>query len=101
MEPFTLEEERGLVDKLDAMSAAALQSYIAAAQAALGSKALAATWRPRIEFGANHAERALTKALAATARDAAAPAAPAAVPKSRKATVPVSGEESEQAADEA
>lgn len=102
MEPFTLEEERALVDKLDALSVASLQSYIASARAALGSKALAATWRPRIEFGAGHAEQALTKAQAATARDAMAPplAAPVVVSKSRKAAAPVADEESEHTADE-
>lgn len=101
-EPFTSEEQQALVDKLDALSVESLQSYIASARAALESKALAATWRPRIEFGAGHAERALTKAQAASARDALAPplAAPAAVSKSRKAAVPVVDEESEQTVDE-
>ena len=102
MEPFTLEEERALVDKLDALPVASLQSYIASARAALGSKSLAATWRPRIEFGAGHAEQALTKAQAATARDAMALslAAPVVASKSRKAAEPVADEESEQTADE-
>ena len=102
LEPFTLEEERALVDKLDALSVASLQSYIASARASLGSKALAATWRPRIEFGAAHAELALTKAQAAAARDATALslAGPAVVSKSRKAAAPVADEESEQTADE-
>ena len=101
MEPFTLEEERGLVDKLDALSVASLESYIASARAALGSHALAATWRPRIEFGARHAEQALTKAQAAAARDAIAPpAAPVVVSKSRKAAVLVADEEAEQSSDE-
>jgi hypothetical protein len=102
MEPFTLEEERALIDKLDALSVESLQSYIASARASLGSKALAATWRPRIEFGACQAEQALTKALAATARDAIAhsSAAPVVASKSRKAAVPVADEESEQTADE-
>lgn len=102
MEPFTLDEERALVDKLDALSVASLQNYIASARAALGSKALAATWRPRIEFGAVHAELALAKAQAAAARDAMEPslAAPVAVSKSRKAAAPVADEESEQTTDE-
>lgn len=102
VEPFTLEEERGLVDKLDALSVASLESYIASARAALGNNALAATWRPRIEFGARHAEQALTKAQAATARDAIAlpPATPVVVSKSKKAAAPVADEESEQAAGE-
>ena len=100
LEPFTPEEERALVDKLDALSVASLQSYIASARAALESKALAATWRPRIEFGALHAGQALTKAQAAVARDALSSAAPVAVSKSRKAAAPVADEESEQTADE-
>ena len=102
VEPFTLEEERGLVDKLDTLSVASLESYIASTRAALGNHALAATWRPRIEFGARHAELALTKAQAAAARDALAlpPAAPVVVSKSRKAAAPVADEEAEQAADE-
>ena len=101
MEPFTLEEERGLVDKLDTLSVASLESYIASARASLGGKALAATWRPRIEFGVRHAEKALTKAQAAAARDALAvpPAAPVAASKSKKAAAPVADEE-EQTADE-
>lgn len=96
VEPFTLEEERGLVDKLDALSVESLESYIASARAALGNNALAATWRPRIEFGVGHAEQALTKAQAAAARDAIAlpPAAPVRS-KSRKAAVLVADEEGE------
>ena len=102
MEPFTLEEETALVDKLDALSVATLQSYIVSARAALGSKALAATWRPRIEFGAVHAEQSLTKAQAVAAREALALslAAPVVVPKSKKAAAPVADEESEQTAGE-
>jgi hypothetical protein len=102
MEPFTLEEERALVEKLDTLSVASLQSYIASARAALGSKALAATWRPRIELGAGHAEQALTKAQAAAARDAMslALAAPVVVSKSRKAAAPVADEASDETADE-
>jgi hypothetical protein len=102
MEPFTHGEESALVDKLDALSVASLQSYIASARAALASKALAATWRPRIEFGVGHAEQALTKAQAAAARDAMAlsVAAPAIASKARKAAAPVADEESEQTADE-
>ena len=106
LEPYTPDEERALVDKLDGLSVAALQSYIVSARAALGSKALAATWRPRIEFGAGHAEQALTRAIAAAARAALEPppAAPVAVPKSRKATATATAaaadEESEPAADE-
>jgi hypothetical protein len=102
MEPFTLEEETGLVDKLDTLSVASLESYIASARAALGNNALASTWRPRIEFGVRHAEQALVKAQAATARDAIAlpPAATVVASKSKKAAAPVADEESEQTADE-
>jgi hypothetical protein len=102
MEPFTPEEEAALIDKLDALSVATLQSYIVSARAALGSKALAATWRPRIEFGAVHAELALTKAQAAAAREATAlaVAVPVVASKSRKAAAPVADEESEQTAAE-
>jgi len=102
VEPFTLEEERGLVDKLDALSVESLESYIASARAALGNNALAATWRPRIEFGVGHAEQALTKAQAAAARDAMArpPAAPVVVSKSKKAAALVADDDGEQTADE-
>ena len=102
VEPFTLEEERGLVEKLDALPVASLESYIASARASLGNNALAATWRSRIEFAAHHAEQALTKAQAAAARDAIAlpPAAAVVVSKSRKAAAPVGDEEAEQTADE-
>ena len=102
MEPFTPGEERELVDKLDALPVAALQSYIASARAALGSKALAASWRPRIELAAGHAEQALTKAQAVAAREAMSLplAAPVVVSKSRKAVAPVADEESDQTADE-
>src|SRR4051794_40384739 len=103
MEPFTLEEERGLVDKLNALSVASLESYIASARTALGSNALAPTWRPRIEFGARHAELALIKAQAAAALNAMAlpAAAPVVVSKSKKAAAAlVADEDGEQSADE-
>ena len=102
MEPFTPEEERALVDKLGALSVASLQSYIASARAALGSKTLAVTWRPRIEFGASQAEQALVKAQAASAREALSSslAAPVVVSKSRKAAAPAADEDADQTADE-
>ena len=102
VEPFTLEEERGLVEKLDALPVASLESYIASARASLGNNALAATWRSRIEFAAHHAEQALTKAQAAAAREALLPppAAPAVVSKSKKAAAPVADHDAEQTADE-
>jgi len=102
MDPFTLEEERGLVDRLDTLSVALLEGYIASARASLGNNALAATWRARIEFGARPAEQALIKAQAAAAREALLPppAAPAVVSKSKKAAAPVADHDAEQTADE-
>jgi hypothetical protein len=102
MEPFTREEERGLVERIDALSMASLESYIASARCALENNALAPTWRPRIEFGAQHAERALAKAKAAAASDAVAPP-PAALPaasKAKKATAAIAQSEPEQESDE-
>ena len=103
MEPFTLEEETGLVDKLDALSVASLESYIASARAALGNNALAATWRPRIEFGSapcragadQGAGRGSTRSTCIFSS-----ATTVAASKSRKAAAPVADEESEQTADE-
>lgn len=101
MEPFTLEEEKRLVDKLDALSVPSLESYIASARAALANNALEATWRPRIEFGARHAEKALTNAQAATSRDAIElPRGTTVAAKSSKAAAPVADDESEQTANE-
>jgi hypothetical protein len=102
MEPFTSEEETGLVSKLDTLSVASLESYLISARASLGNNALAATWRPRIEFGARHAEQALIKAQAAAAREAliVPPTAPVTASKSKKAAAPVVDEASEQTADE-
>ena len=103
MEPFTLEEESALVDKLEALSVASLESYIASARAALGNNALAATWRTRIELGARHAEQALPKARAAEAIAAVAlpRAAPVVASKSKKAAALVENDESEPTDDEA
>jgi hypothetical protein len=101
LDPFTPEEETALVVKLGGLSVASLQSYIASARTALDNRALAPTWRPRIEFGAMHAEQAVIKAQAA-ARDALAmaAAAPVVVSKSKKAAATVTDEDAEQAADE-
>jgi hypothetical protein len=102
LEPFSSEEEKVLVDKLAALSVASLESYIASARGSLGNAGLAASWRPRIEFGARHAEQALTAAQAAAARDAVAvaPAAATVLPsKSRKSKAPVNVE-AEDVADE-
>jgi hypothetical protein len=102
MEPFTSEEEKGLVDKLELLSVPALESYLASARAALGSQALAATWRTRIESGARHAAQALIKAQAAEAHAATLPPpAPAVASKSKKAVAASVDEASAQADDEA
>jgi hypothetical protein len=101
MEPFTREEERELVERLDALPMASLESYIGSARSALGNNALAPTWRPRIEFGAHHAEQALAKAKAAAASDQVAPprAALPAASKAKKAAA-VAESEPEQESDE-
>jgi hypothetical protein len=87
MDPFTSEEETGLVSRLDAMSVTSLESYITSARTSLGNNALATTWRPRIEFAVLHAEEALIKAQAAAAlaESAAAIVPPVAAPKAKKA----------------
>jgi len=102
MEPFTHEEERALVERLDTLSMASLESYLASARSALANNALAPTWRPRIEFGARHAEQALSKAQSAAALEASAPP-PAAVPptsKAKKAAAAVADTSSEPDTDE-
>jgi len=102
MEPFTLEEEKGLVERLDALPMAALESYLASARSALGNNALAPTWRPRIEFGARHAEQALAKAQSAGAADATArPRTTMPVPsKAKKTAAAVAEADPEEATDE-
>jgi hypothetical protein len=87
LEPFTSEEETGLVSRLDALSVTSLESYITSARTSLGNNALATTWRPRIEFAVLHAEEALIKAQAAAAlsENAAAAVPTVAPPKSKKA----------------
>ena len=102
MEPFTHEEEKGLVERLDALSMAALESYLASARSALANNALAPTWRPRIEFGVRHAEQALAKAQSAAAAEAIAlprVAIPAAS-KAKKTATAVTESDPEEAADE-
>ena len=98
MEPFTLEEEKGLVERLDALSMTALESYLASARSALGNKALAPTWRPRIEFGVRHAEQALSKSQSAAASEANAspPATTPPTSKAKKAAAAVVDTSSEQ-----
>jgi hypothetical protein len=102
MEPFTREEEEGLVERLDALSMASLESYIASARSALENNALAPTWRPRIEFGARHAEQALARAQSAAAADAiTAPRAAAPVTaKVKKTAAAVAESDPDQANDE-
>ena len=102
MEPFTLEEEQGLVERLDALPIASLESYIASARSALENNALAPTWRPRIEFGARHAEKALALAQSAATTDAIAPPRTAApvTSKAKKAAAAVADAQPEQMTDE-
>lgn len=91
LEPFTADEEAALEERLSGLSVADLRRYIDSAKSSLGNKALAATWRPRIEHGMRRAEAALVKGEAAAvveaeraALEAAEPvAAPAPAPKSR------------------
>ena len=102
MEPFTRDEERALVERLDALSMASLESYLASARSALANNALAPTWRPRIEFGARHAEQALAKAQAAAPPEAMAPprAATPATAKAKKAAAAVAETDAEHGTDE-
>jgi hypothetical protein len=89
MEPFTPEEEQALFDKLDLLSIPALEEYIGSARTSLANKALAPTWRPRVELALKRAEQALQKGEAAAAVLAAQTPAPtpvvAAVPKAKRA----------------
>lgn len=62
LEPYTPEEETALVEKLRSLDAAALSAYVEAAQTSLGNKALALSWRPRIELGLRVAQQALSRA---------------------------------------
>jgi hypothetical protein len=89
MEPFTPEEEQALFDKLDLLSLPALEEYIGSARTSLANKALAPTWRPRVERALRRAETTLQKGEAAAALLAAETPAPAPVvvpaPKTKKA----------------
>jgi hypothetical protein len=73
LEPFTREEEAALFDKLDALSVTQLESYIGSAQNSLQNRALAPSWRPRVEIGLQHAETALVRETAAAALRAETP----------------------------
>lgn len=76
LEPFTPDEETALFDKLDRLSVAELESYIASAKNSLGNKALNATWRPRIEIALRRAEIVHVREEAAAAVLAAMPPVP-------------------------
>lgn len=65
MEPFTPEEEQALFDKLDLLSVSALEDYIGSAKTSLANKALAPTWRLRVEIALKRAEGALVRGEAA------------------------------------
>ena len=91
LDPFTPEEEAALDERLGGLSVVDLRRYIDSAKSSLGNKALATSWRPRIELGMRRAEAALVKGEAAAlveaervaleaADTAAAPPAP---PKTR------------------
>jgi hypothetical protein len=84
MEPFTPEEEAALFDKLDALPMPALEDYIGSARTSLANKALAPTWRPRVEIALKRAEAALLKGEAAAAVLAAATPPPVLPPKAKK-----------------
>ncbi len=90
MEPFTPEEEQALFDKLDLLSMPALEEYIGSARTSLANKALAPTWRTRVELALKRAETTLRKGEAAAALLAAEAPVPAAVPvpapKAKKAS---------------
>jgi hypothetical protein len=73
LEPFTREEEAALFDKLDVLSIAELENYIGSAQNSLQNKALAPSWRPRVEIGLQRAEIVLVRETAAAALKAEAP----------------------------
>ena len=73
LEPFTREEQAALFEKLDALSVAQLESYIGSAHNSLQNKALAPSWRPRVEIGLQHAELALVRETAAAALRAETP----------------------------
>lgn len=67
MPPFTSEEEATLSETLQLLTGAALANYIESAQSALRNKALAPSWRPRVELGLKVAEAALLKENASAA----------------------------------
>jgi|BarGraIncu00222A_1022003.scaffolds.fasta_scaffold60874_3 hypothetical protein len=84
MEPFTPQEEQALFDKLDLLSVSALEDYIGSAKTSLSNKALAPSWRLRVELALKRAEAVLIKAEAAAAVAAVATPPPAPAPKAKK-----------------
>ncbi len=89
LEPFTPQEEQALFDRLDLLSVAALEDYIGSAKTSLSNKALAPSWRVRVELALTRAELVLVREeaaaiVAAAAAAAAPPPAPAPTPKAKK-----------------
>jgi hypothetical protein len=80
MEPFTPQEEQALFDKLDLLSVAALEDYIGSAKTSLSNKALAPSWRVRVELALTRAELVLVREEAAAVLAAAAAPAPVPAP---------------------
>jgi hypothetical protein len=92
MEPFTDDEQAALFARLDALSVSELESYIGSAKNSLENRALAPTWRPRIEIALRRAsaahvrQEAAAEALAAAESLAAAePVVAPPAPKAKKA----------------
>ena len=84
MDPFTDDEQTALFARLDGLSAAELESYISSARSSLGNRALAPTWRPRIEIALHRAEAAHLRQEAAAAALALAPVVEAPPAKAKK-----------------
>ena len=73
MPPFTPDEEASMTLKIQELAGSALGQYIESAQSALRNKALAPSWRPRVELGLKVAQAALLK-------ESTTPAAPGSTP---------------------
>ena len=86
MEPFTNDEVQALYDKLDLLSVSALEDYIGSAKTSLSNRALAPSWRLRVELALTRAEIVLVReeAAAALAAESTPPPAPVAAPKAKK-----------------
>lgn len=86
MEPFTADEVQALYDKLDLLSVPALEDYIGSAKTSLSNRALAPSWRLRVELALTRAEIVLVReeAAAALAAESAPPPAPVPAPKAKK-----------------